>query len=164
MSYSLIVPTQWDDFESMFDKLVTDRYGPAPNGPKSSNSNGPNSGSGEKQGSSIVSRVLRPKIDIVETSDDFILTAELPGAKKEDISVDLQNGRLTVSSQTKSSTEHQTGNVRVSERSFGTFSRTIAVPEAITHDQIKASFTDGVLEVKVPKVKVDKETRRIQVS
>ncbi|EGG11723.1 uncharacterized protein MELLADRAFT_32133, partial [Melampsora larici-populina 98AG31] len=53
----------------------------------------------------------------------------------------------TVSSQTKSSSEHSTGNVRVSERSFGTFSRTIAVPEAITHDQIKASFTDGVLEV-----------------
>ncbi|KAG0146113.1 hypothetical protein CROQUDRAFT_44802, partial [Cronartium quercuum f. sp. fusiforme G11] len=60
--------------------------------------------------------------------------------------------------------EHQQGNVRVSERSFGTFSRTIAVPENVAHDQIEASFTDGVLEVKVPKTKVDKETRKIQIS
>lgn len=54
--------------------------------------------------------------------------------------------------------------IQVSERSFGSFSRTIAVPETITHDQIKASFSDGVLEVKVPKLKIDKETRRIQIS
>ncbi|KAG0146115.1 hypothetical protein CROQUDRAFT_78027, partial [Cronartium quercuum f. sp. fusiforme G11] len=155
MSYSLFFPSQWDDFESMFDKLVTDRYGPPPNASnKAINSSAQsNSTSNEKQGSSIVSRVFRPKIDIVETTDEFVMTTELPGAKKEDISIDLQNGRLTVSSQTKSSNEHQQGNVRVSERSFGTFSRTIAVPENVTHDQIKASFTDGVLEVKVPKTK-----------
>lgn len=163
MSYSLVFPSQWDDFESMFDKLVTDRYGPPHNGPKGSKSDS-NPVSADKQGSSVVSRVLRPKIDIVETGDEFIMTAELPGAKKEDISIDLRNGRLTLSTQTKSSTEHQSGNVRVSERSFGTFSRTIAVPEAVTHEQIKASFIDGVLEVKVPKIKADKEARKIQIS
>ncbi|KAG0146089.1 hypothetical protein CROQUDRAFT_44910 [Cronartium quercuum f. sp. fusiforme G11] len=161
MSYSLIFPSQWDDFESMFDKLVTDRYGPAPKGPNSSQSNALTS---DKQGTSPVSRVLRPKMDIVETADEFIMSTELPGAKKEDISIDLQNGRLTVSSHTKASTEHQQGNVRVSERSFGAFTRTIAVPENVTHDHIKASFNDGVLEVKVPKIKVEKETHKIQIS
>lgn len=166
MSYSVVFPSQWDDFESMFDKLVTDRYGPAPNGPKGSNQSSLSSNNAltNKQGSSVVSRVLRPKIDIVETGDEFIMSAELPGAKKEDISIDLQNGRLTISSQTKSSNEHQSGNVRVSERSFGTFSRSIAVPETVTHEQIKASFVDGVLEVKVPKVKADKETYKIQIA
>lgn len=53
---------------------------------------------------------------------------------------------------------------QVSERSFGQFCRTIAIPQNVTHDQIKASFTDGVLEVKVPKVKVENETRKIQIS
>lgn len=88
MSYSLLFPSQWDDFESMFDKLVTDRYGPAPNPAISSK---PSDGSGltngskpiEKyQGSSLVSRFQRPKMDIVETEEAFILTTELPGAKK----------------------------------------------------------------------------------
>lgn len=82
MSCSLIFPSQWDDFESMFDKLVTDRYGPAPNDNKDFNSFGNAVSVDTSSGSSLIKRVLRPKIDIVETEDDYILTAELPGAKK----------------------------------------------------------------------------------
>lgn len=162
MSYSLVFPSQWDDFESMFDKLVTDRYGPAPNANPNSNLSNNSVSPQKPSGSSAVSRILRPKIDIVETEDGFILTAELPGAKKgnlsffllfplclsssssfgvfwivygqvgidvavffcflfffiEDISIDLQSGRLTVSTQTKSSAEHKQGNVRVRPCSF----------------------------------------------
>jgi len=155
MSYSFLVPTHWDDFENMFDKLVTDRYGP-PNDSKGS--------ADSKGGSSAVSKVFRPKIDVVETGDSFVVTAELPGAKKEDISIDLNNGRLTVSGQTKSSSEHSEGSVRVSERTFGSFTRTIAVPQSVTHDQIKASFTDGVLQVSVPKLSPSKESQRIPIA
>ncbi|EGG05760.1 uncharacterized protein MELLADRAFT_36584 [Melampsora larici-populina 98AG31] len=158
-----LFPSQWDDFESLFDKLVTDRYGPATNGSRT-NGNDPNSNSVVPQGSSIVKKVMRPKMDIVETDDAFIMTAEFPGAKKEDISIDLQNGRLTVCSETKSSNEHKEGNVRVSERSFGTFCRTVAVPQTITHDQIKAAFNEGVLELKVPKVKTNTESHKIQIA
>lgn len=154
-----LFPSQWDDFETLFDKLVTDRYGPATNGSKS-NGNDPN----WTAGSSIVKKVMRPKMDIVETDDAFIMTTEFPGAKKEDISIDLRNGRLTVCSETRSSNEHKEGNVRVSERSFGTFCRTVAVPQTITHDQIKAAFNEGVLELKVPKVKTNAESHKIPIA
>ncbi|EGG05906.1 uncharacterized protein MELLADRAFT_36517, partial [Melampsora larici-populina 98AG31] len=70
----------------------------------------------------------------------------------------------TVSTETKSPAEHQQGNVRVSERSFGQYLRTISVPETTSYEQIKASFNDGILEVKIPKVKPNKEARRIQIS
>ncbi|CAH7687857.1 HSP20-like chaperone [Phakopsora pachyrhizi] len=162
MSYSFFVPNQWDDFENLFDRLVTDRYGPPANSGKGESNN---KSLTRATGSSIVSQVHRPKMDVVETEDSFLVTTELPGAKKEDIAIDLQNGRLTISGQTKSSSEHTQGSVRVSERSFGSFARTIAVPQSVTHDQIKASFTDGVLQVTVPKVKPgSKESQSIPIS
>ncbi|MBW0548648.1 hypothetical protein O181_088363 [Austropuccinia psidii MF-1] len=159
MSYSFFVPTHWDDFEHMFDKLVTDRYGPADNTKSNAGQN-----SLVNTGSSAVSKVIRPKMDIIEKDESFILTTELPGAKKEDISIDLHNGRLTVSGQTKSSADHSEGNVRVSERTFGSFTRTLAVPTTVSQDQIKASFTDGVLEVMIPKVKANKDSYSIPIS
>ncbi|MBW0464717.1 hypothetical protein O181_004432 [Austropuccinia psidii MF-1] len=159
MSYSFFAPTQWDDFEQMFDKLVTDRYGPSDNSKSNSAQN-----SLTNTGSSVVSKVVRPKMDLIEKEDSLILTTELPGAKKEDISIDLQNGRLTVSGHTKSSAHHSEGNVRVSERTFGSFNRTLAVPPSVSHDQIKASFTDGILEVTIPKVKVTKDSHSIPIA
>ncbi|KAI8461722.1 hypothetical protein BY996DRAFT_4573195, partial [Phakopsora pachyrhizi] len=101
---SFLVPTQWDDFENMFDKLVTDRYGP-PTNFKDNKSTAK---------LSAVSKVFHPKIDVVETDDSFIVTEELAGAKKDDIAIDLHSGRLTISGQTRSSNEHSKGNVRVS--------------------------------------------------
>ncbi|MBW0498320.1 hypothetical protein O181_038035 [Austropuccinia psidii MF-1] len=159
MSYSFFIPSQWDDFEHMFDKLVTDRYGPPDNTKANTTQN-----SLTTTGSSSVSKAIRPKMDVVEKDDSFIVTTELPGAKKEDISVDLHNGRLIVSGQTKSSSDHSEGNVRFSERTFGSFTRTLAVPSAVSHDLIKASFTDGVLSVTIPKVKSTNESHAIAIS
>ncbi|KAA1086781.1 hypothetical protein PGT21_011656 [Puccinia graminis f. sp. tritici] len=155
----LIAPSQWDDFEQLFDKLVTDRYGPPADGSKA--------GSESKavtSGSHQVSKILRPKMDVVETDSSIVVTTELPGAKKEDISIDLQNGRLSITGQTKASSEHSEGSVRISERSFGSFSRVIAVPQGLTHDQVKAGFKDGVLEVSIPKTIPNKESHNIPIS
>ncbi|KAI7958131.1 hypothetical protein MJO29_006348 [Puccinia striiformis f. sp. tritici] len=156
----LIAPNQWDDFEQLFDKLVTDRYGPASDQTKGTNG----SKALSTVGSHPVSKIQRPKMDVVETDSSIVVTTELPGAKKEDISIDLQNGRLSISGQTKASSEHSEGNVRVSERSFGSFSRTIAVPPGLTHDQVKAGFKDGVLEVTIPKVIPNKESHKISIA
>ncbi|KAI7953851.1 hypothetical protein MJO28_006398 [Puccinia striiformis f. sp. tritici] len=153
----LIAPNQWDDFEQLFDKLVTDRYGPESDQTKGSKAL-------STVGSHPVSRIQRPKMDIVETEGSIVVTTELPGAKKEDISIDLQNGCLSISGQTKASSEHSEGNVRISERSFGSFSRSIAVPQGLTHDQIKAGFKDGVLEVTVPKIVPNKESHKINIA
>ncbi|KAG0146116.1 hypothetical protein CROQUDRAFT_63140 [Cronartium quercuum f. sp. fusiforme G11] len=165
MSYSLVFPSQWDDFESMFDKLATDRYGPAPNGNhKGPEQSGPSNRAPESRGTSEVSPIQRPKMDIVETEDAFVVSTELPGAKKEDIAIEFQNGRLTVRSETKAPIEYTQGSVRVSERVFGTFGRTVAVPSNTSYDQIKATFNDGVLELKVPKLKNDQTSHKIQIS
>ncbi|KNZ46071.1 hypothetical protein VP01_757g1 [Puccinia sorghi] len=106
----LIAPSQWDDFEQLFDKLVTDRYGPP-----SDRAKGPNESKALSTGSHAVSKVQRPKMDVVETDSSVVVTTELPGAKKEDISIDLQNGRLSISGHTKASSEHSEGSVRVIE-------------------------------------------------
>jgi HSP20 family protein len=74
----LIAPSQWDDFEQLFDKLVTDRYGPPADGPKDRSE----SKAVTSAGSHPVSKILRPKMDVVETDSSIIVTAELPGAKK----------------------------------------------------------------------------------
>ncbi|KAA1080831.1 hypothetical protein PGT21_022963 [Puccinia graminis f. sp. tritici] len=157
----LIAPSQWDDFEQLFDKLVTDRYGP----PSSDRAKGMNDSKAlGSTGSHMVSRIQRPKMDVVETDGSIVVTTELPGAKKEDISIDLQNGRLSISGHTKASSEHSEGSVRVSERSFGSFSRSIAVPPGLTHDQVKAGFKDGVLEVTIPKTVPNKESHNIPIA
>jgi len=154
-----IAPSQWDDFEQLFDKLVTDRYGPPTEGSK-----GASNSKAVTTGSHPVSKVLRPKMDVVETDSSILVTTELPGAKKEDISIDLQNGRLSISGQTKASSEHSEGSVRISERSFGSFSRVIAVPQGLSHDQVKAGFKDGVLEITIPKTIPNKESHNIPIS
>ncbi|OAV89894.1 hypothetical protein PTTG_05637 [Puccinia triticina 1-1 BBBD Race 1] len=156
----LIAPSQWDDFEQLFDKLVTDRYGPPSERPKGAN----DSKALSSTGSHSVSRIQRPKMDVVETEKSIVVTTELPGAKKEDISIDLHNGRLSISGHTKASSEHSEGSVRISERSFGSFSRSIAVPPGLTHDQVKAGFKDGVLEVTIPKSLPNKESHNIPIA
>ncbi|POW00158.1 hypothetical protein PSHT_13201 [Puccinia striiformis] len=156
----VIAPHQWDDFEQLFDKLVTDRYGP----PSDQNKGSHGSKALSTLGSYPVSKVQRPKMDVVETEGSIVVTTELPGAKKEDISIDLQNGRLLISGQTKATSEHSEGNVRISERSFGSFSRSIAVPTGLTHDQVKAGFKDGVLEVTIPKIVPNKESHKINIA
>ncbi|KAA1070982.1 hypothetical protein PGTUg99_003299 [Puccinia graminis f. sp. tritici] len=76
----LIAPSQWDDFEQLFDKLVTDRYGP----PSSERAKGMNDSKAlGSTGSHMVSRIQRPKMDVVETDGSIVVTTELPGAKKE---------------------------------------------------------------------------------
>ncbi|POW21189.1 hypothetical protein PSHT_02607 [Puccinia striiformis] len=146
----VIAPHQWDDFEQLFDKLVTDRYGPPSDQNKGSNS----SKALSTLGSYPVSKVQRPKMDVVETDGSIVVTTELPGAKKEDISIDLQNGRLLISGQTKATSEHSEGNVRSLNR----------CPHWLTHDQVKAGFKDGVLEVTIPKIVPNKESHKINIA
>ncbi|KAH9825289.1 HSP20-like chaperone [Melampsora americana] len=164
MSYPLVFPSQWDEFESIFDKLVTDRYGPASKGTKLSNDHNGIISNPTNRGTSLVREPIRPKIDLVETGEGLIMTVELPGAKKEEISIELHHGQLTISTEIKSPVEHQQANLRVSERSFGQYLRKISVPQTISFDQIKASFHDGLLEIKIPNLNPNKETHRIQIS
>ena len=90
-------------------------------------------------------------MDLKEQGENLILHAELPGCKKEDISIELNNGILTVSGEKKEEKKEENDKYHRIERTFGRFSRSMAVPKEVTEDKIKASYDNGVLEVTIPK-------------
>ncbi|KAG2220520.1 hypothetical protein INT45_000931 [Circinella minor] len=101
---------------------------------------------------------IAPAFDVTENDKAFNIHAELPGMKKEDINVDIDDNSLTFSGESKASNEYNNENVRYSERHYGRFSRTVPVPEHVDRDHIKATFKDGVLNLELPKT--NKETSK----
>ena len=100
-----------------------------------------------------------PAMDLIETEDHFVLRADLPGLGEEDVNIEVEDRVLTVSGERKS--EHETtkeGYHRV-ERAFGTFSRSLTLPEGTDAEAVTASFDKGVLEVRIPKPEESKPTR-----
>jgi HSP20 family protein len=91
-----------------------------------------------------------PKIEVVEKNDRLITRVDLPGMKKEDVTVEVADGRLTLSGERKRETEEKKDNFYRSEREYGSFCRMVPLPEGVKFDDVKASFADGVLEVSVP--------------
>ena len=110
-------------------------------------------------GNGATLRRWMPAMDLVETDDHFVLHADLPGLSEDDISIEFEDGALTVSGERKA--EHETkseGYYRV-ERAFGTFSRTVTLPKGINADAVSASFDRGVLDVRIPKPEERKPLR-----
>ncbi|MFQ6003025.1 MAG: Hsp20/alpha crystallin family protein [Candidatus Zixiibacteriota bacterium] len=98
-----------------------------------------------------------PDVDIFETKDDFVISAELPGLKKEDVSLTLENDILTLKGEKKRETANQDENYNLSERRFGKFCRFFVMPDSIKPEKIKTSFKDGLLRVNIPKSEVLKK-------
>jgi len=90
-----------------------------------------------------------PPIDLFEDKDSFIVRAELPGMKKEDIDLSLHDGSLSISGERKSA--EKDAEAYRAERFFGLFQRTITFPALVAADQAKAQYKDGILTVKLPK-------------
>jgi HSP20 family protein len=92
-----------------------------------------------------------PPMDLVETEDHYVLTADLPGLGQEDISLEFEGDVLTLSGKRKAEqTERKDGYYRI-ERASGAFSRSLTLPEGVDPDAVKATFEKGVLEVQIPK-------------
>lgn len=91
-----------------------------------------------------------PVIDVEETSDEFIVTAELPGMKKENIKISISKGRLSISGDKKKELKDMI--YHRLERSFGKFKRIIPLPSQVNPDSVRASYRDGLLTVTLPKV------------
>jgi HSP20 family protein len=114
-------------------------------------------------GSSGSLRRWIPAMDLVETEDDFVLRADLPGLSEEDVNIELEDNVLTVSGERKAEhEERKEGYYRV-ERSSGSFARSLTLPEGVNPDAVKASFDRGVLEVRVPKPEARKP-RKVAIS
>jgi len=109
------------------------------------------------------SRHWVPEMDLVETDDHYLLKADLPGMKQADVTIEFNDGTLTVSGERKAEYERKEKGFFRLERSFGKFSRSLTLPDGIDPDRIDASFTDGVLDIRIPKPE-ERKPRRIEVS
>lgn len=97
-------------------------------------------------------RVAAPRMDIVEKDGHIEMTAELPGIEGKDVEIELNDNILTIRGEKKTErTDRQDDNCYLSERSYGSFTRAIELPEGVNGDEVKASMTKGILTITVPK-------------
>jgi HSP20 family protein len=104
-----------------------------------------------------------PEMDLVETDDHYLLKADLPGMKQDDVALEFNDGTLTISGERKAEYERKEQGFFRLERSFGKFSRSLTLPDGIDPEKIAAEFHDGVLEVTIPKPE-ERKPRRIEVA
>lgn len=106
-----------------------------------------------------------PAVDVVTRGNDMVIKAELPGLKREDVDVSLKGGVLTISGERKEEEELKKSGYLIKERRYGSFRRSMALPEGIDEDKIKASFKDGLLEVTVEGAgtQVEEGPKRIEI-
>jgi HSP20 family protein len=103
-----------------------------------------------------------PALDVWETDDELVYAFDLPGIPQDKISIEFEDGSLTVSAERERSEEVKQERFYRFERRHGSFSRTIGLPQGVDEDAISADYKDGVLEIQVRKPK-EAEPRRIQI-
>jgi len=92
-----------------------------------------------------------PALDVHEDKDNFVVQAELPGMKREEIDVSLHDGALSISGERKTEKKYEEAEVYRTERFFGKFQRTVTLPTPVAADKVKAQYKDGVLTITLPK-------------
>jgi HSP20 family protein len=92
-----------------------------------------------------------PMVDIAETDEEFLIKAEIPEVKKEDVKVSIENGVLAIRGERKQEKEEQGKRYHRVERYYGSFLRTFTVPDNVEESRVKAEFKDGVLNLHLPK-------------
>jgi HSP20 family protein len=100
-----------------------------------------------------------PAMDLVETENDLVLRADLPGMTEEDIEIEVKDNVLTLSGERRSENEEKGEGFHRVERSFGRFQRSLTLPRGVDAGKVNARFDNGVLEVRVPKPEETKPTR-----
>ena len=94
---------------------------------------------------------LLPSMDVTETDKQIEITAELPGLEEKDVQINVADNLLTIRGEKNAEKEEKDKNYRLVERSYGSFERTLQLPEGVNTDAIQASIAKGVLKVTVPK-------------
>jgi HSP20 family protein len=118
-------------------------------------------GTGEEAGWGL--RTWTPAVDIYDTDDALILKAELPGVSKDDVSLEIHNNTLILRGERKHEAEVKEGDYYRAERAYGTFQRSFVLPTLVDQDKVQATYTDGVLELRLPKSEAAKP-KRIAIS
>lgn len=103
------------------------------------------------------SQELSPDIDLYEDQNEIVVKAELPGMTKDDIQISLNDNILTIRGEKKKEEEDQGKDYYRSERVYGAFVRSLALPAEINPDKVRATFRNGVLEIRLPKTEQAKK-------
>jgi HSP20 family protein len=104
-----------------------------------------------------------PALDVDEDADRFTVRAELPGLKREETSVSIHDGLLSITGERKTETKSESTAIHRLERAYGRFERTVSLPAHIAVDQVKAQYQDGILSITLPKTEAAKP-KQIDVS
>lgn len=104
-----------------------------------------------------------PQMDIFERGGQLVVHADMPGLKPDDVRVNVSDGMLTISGERRHEHEHESGGVYQCERGYGTFRRTISLPEGVNADSVTASFDNGVLEVSMPAPQKTTQGRNVPI-
>lgn len=107
--------------------------------------------------------IINSRVDVYETDKTVVLTADMPGIKKEDISVDVTNKRLTIKAEKKCYEETEKLDFHLSERMFGFLERSFELPDYIDTETIKADYESGVLKLTMDK-KAETQPKKIEVA
>lgn len=118
-------------------------------------------GRGEREDESLAA--WAPPVDITEEKERILITAELPGFKNDDISIQTENGMLTLSGERRFEKETNDKAYHRVERSYGRFARSFSLPNNVDREKIQARFSDGLLQVELPK-REDAKPRTIKIS
>ncbi len=113
-------------------------------------------------GNELQSRVWQPLVDIFEEDDKFVIKAEIPEVKKEDISINLENNVLTIKGERKLEKEDKKENYHRAERFYGMFQRSFTLPGTVDQEKIKANLENGVLTLEIPK-KEEVKPKKIEI-
>lgn len=142
----------WSDFrrfEEMMNRMFEEVWGrPSP---------GRLLTSGER-GAVVPAQQREPFIDVVEKDKEIIATADMPGLEKENIDINISEDMLEISAKTKQEDKKEEKGYVYRERRSGSYYRAISLPSSVDPDGAKASYKNGVLEIKMPKTEVKKKT------
>ena len=106
-----------------------------------------------------------PAVDVNETETEFLLSADMPGLDKKDVSVDIHDGVITIKGERTIDNEKSNDDYRIRERQLGSFNRSFRLPDNVNEVKVAAKFKNGVLKITLPKAKeVLPEGRRIKIS
>lgn len=143
------MPSSFDDMERLFEDffrrplfpgMLMPRFGP------------------------LAREAVVPTIDVFEKESEVVVKAELPGISKGDLEVSVTGNHVTISGEKKAEEKVEKKDFYRLERSYGSFSRTVRLPTETVAEQAKASFKDGVLEIRIPKTEEAKEkVRKIEI-
>jgi HSP20 family protein len=109
-----------------------------------------------------LAELMTPALDVYEEKDDIVVKAELPGMTKEDIEVDVSDSHLILKGEKKKEEKIEEEGYFACERSFGAFHRSVELPREVQADKVKASFKNGILEIRLPKTE-EAKTKEIKV-